>query len=62
MKQPTGTPDVLPVRSLIIVHVWVPSVTVDGANAGLSPSPTKLGTVKENEKASIPPAASILKS
>ena len=62
MKQPDGTPVVWPVRSLIIVQVCVPSVTVNGVNAGLSPSSTKLGTVKENEKASIPPAAPIWKS
>src|SRR5260370_33423337 len=35
MKQPDGTPAVWPVRSLIIVHLCVPSVTVNGSNAGL---------------------------
>jgi hypothetical protein len=50
MKQPTGGE--LTVRSLTIVHVLVPSVTLNGVNAGVSPEPTKLGTVKEKENES----------
>lgn len=59
MKQPP-TPGVLDARSKTKVHVVVPSVIVKGVNAGVPPLATKVGTVKENENALIPPVAPML--